>query len=304
MKGSYFPNEVYYFDKDGDNLPVFVEMLKNRGYYIGDDGHIRSPKGGLASKLLRNGYYMTNAQYNKKIRYFLEHRVVWCWYNGPIPKGMVINHKDYNRANNHIENLEIVSQRENIEYSRCNFNPPRGEKNGKSMFTNKQASAIKALGKLCGWTNEQISDIVGCTPVNVSRIRSGKRYPDAIEPETIMSVYPVIVDFTRNKGIGRVEELKNYCLGLAGESGEVVDIIKKFLYHGKELDKVSVALELGDVLYYLCAICLVLGIDFDEIMLNNNAKLIARYGKGYSVEQSLNRIEDRSPHTEDDNKRD
>ena len=49
---------------------------------------------------------------------------------------------------------------------------------------------------------------------------------------------------------------------------------------------------MGDVLYYLTAICNILGIDITEIMLNNNAKLVARYKNGYSVEASLNRIEE------------
>ena len=116
IKGSYFPEEEYNFNFDGDKLPLFVEMLKSRGYYIGADNHIRSKKGTLSSKLMRNGYYMTCAQYDKKVYYFMEHRVIWCWNNGAIPEGMVINHKDYNRANNAIDNLELMTQKENTEY--------------------------------------------------------------------------------------------------------------------------------------------------------------------------------------------
>lgn len=106
-----------------------------------------------------------------------------------------------------------------------------------------------------------------------------------------MSVYPTIVDFTRNKSIGKNQEILNYTLGLSGECGEVVDIIKKVVYHGKEYNPVEIAFELGDVLYYLCALCNVLNIDFSEIMLNNNAKLMERYGDGFSIQKSLNRIE-------------
>ncbi len=291
--GSYFKNEHYCFDEQDDKLPVFVEMLKSRGCYISEDGHVRSKKGVLRSKLMRNGYYMTSGQYENKMYYFMEHRVVWVWNNGPIPAGYVINHKDYNRANNRLENLELMTQKENTEYSRPNFNPKRGENNKNAKFSDRQASAIRALGKICGWNDKQISDLVGCSQVNVCRIRNGKRYPDAIDPETIMSVYPVLVDFTRNKKIGIREELKNYALGLSGECGEINDLIKKAEYHGKPLDPVEIALELGDLLYYLCAICLVLGFDFDEIMLNNNAKLIARYSNGYSIKQSLERIEEK-----------
>lgn len=290
--GSHFPTEIYDYSEDSDNLPVFVEMLKSRGYYISEDGHVRSPKGTLASKLMRNGYYVTSAQYEKKTYYFLEHRVVWVWNNGPIPKGLVINHKDYVRSNNVLSNLELMTQKENTEYSRCHFNPPVGEKSGKTNLTNKQAAAIKTLGKVCGWGPTKISALTGVKPHNITRIVKGQRFPNVIEAEDIMSVYPTIVDFTRNKTIGKEEELKNYLMGLNGECGEATDLAKKVLYHGKEFEPVAFMLELGDILYYLTAICNVLGIDLSEVMLNNNAKLIARYGEGYSVEQSLNRIED------------
>lgn len=299
-QGSHFPEEVYNFGEDEDNLPTFVQMLKNRGYYIGEDNHIRSKKGVLASKLMRNGYYMTSAQYDGKMYYFMEHRVIWVWNNGAIPKGLVINHKDYNRANNAIENLEVLTQKENTEYSRCNMNPAVGERSGKASFTNKQAEAIKTLGKVCGWSNLQISKLVDSHPANISRIVNGKRYPNVIEASNILEIYPTVVDFTRNKSLSKEEELKNYLLGLNGECGELTDIFKKVLYHGKDYDPIDVMLELGDILYYITAIANVLGIDMAEILLNNNAKLIARYKDGYSIEQSLNRIEDKVNPTNND----
>jgi len=292
--GSYFPSEVYDFGAEEDKLPLFVEMLKNRGYYIGKDNHIRSKKGTLSSKLMRNGYYMTSAQYENKIYYFMEHRVIWVWHNGAIPKGLVINHKDYNRANNDITNLELMTQKENTEYSKCNMIPPRGEKNGKAKLTNKQADAIKTLGLTCGWSPTEIETLTGVKDYNVTKIVKGQRYPDSVSKESILEVYPTIVNFTRNKEIGELEELKNYLLGLNGECGELTDIFKKVLYHGKDFAPVDVMLELGDILYYLTAICNILDIDLTEVMLNNNAKLMARYKDGYSIEQSLNRIEEQN----------
>lgn len=293
VKGSYFPGEEYDFENSSDKLVTFVEMLKARGCYIAEDGHIRGARGGLMSKLTRNGYYLTMAQFNRKSYYFCEHRVVWVWYNGAIPEGLVINHKDYNRANNHIENLELMTQKENTEYSRPNFNPCRGERNVKAKLSDKEAKLIKTLGVICGWSHKQISSLIGdsMTLPNISRIVTGKRYPH-ISCGEIMEVYPTLVDFTRNKTISLEEELKNYALGLSGEVGEFNDLIKKMLYHGKEVQPVDLMLELGDILYYLVAISNVLGFDFYEIAINNNAKLMARYPEGYSIERSNNRIEE------------
>lgn len=295
VKNSYFPDEEYYFGSDCDNLQTFVEMLKRRGCYIGKDWHIRGARGGLKSKLLRNGYWITVAQYNKKNYYFMEHRVIWVWHNGAIPEGLVINHKDYNRGNNNIDNLELMTQKENTEYSRCNYNPCRGDKSPRATFTNKEASAIKYLGVVMGWHAKKIQEMIGgATQNSFRRVVTGERYPDIVTPNEIFDVYPTIVNMTRNKGIDELEELKNYILGLNGEVGELTDLIKKILYHGKEYEPVDVMLELGDILYYLTAICNILDIDVSEILMNNNAKLLSRYGDGYSIEKSINRIEDDS----------
>lgn len=291
-RGSYFPNEHYCFDDDTDKLETFVSMLKNRGYYIGKDWHIRSKKGVISSKLMRNGYYMIGAQYNKKYYYFMEHRVIYCWLKGAIPEGKVVNHIDYNKANNNIDNLELLTQKENVEHSRPNFNPPRGERGKDAKFTNKQVSAIKYVLNTLGWSPKKVAEFTGEENYNFSRIKTGTRYGDVLTSESILEAYPILVDYTRNKEIGLSEELKNYAMGLAGETGEVVDILKKHFFHGKELDRQDLMLELGDVLFYLVAMMNVLGEDVDLVALNNNAKLLARYADGFSEKASNERIED------------
>lgn len=293
VKGSYFPGEVYAFDDSKDNLPEFVKMLKSRGCYISDDGHIRSKKGGLMSKLTRNGYWLTAAAFNKKTYYFCEHRVVWCWYNGAIPNGEEINHIDYNRGNNHIENLEVVTHSENMQHSKEHFNPCIGEKSNKTTLTNKQAEAIKTICGLCGWMKKDAAQFFNVSPITASRVCNGTRFPNVIERDSILSVYPTFVDFTRNKSIGEIEELKDYVLGLNGEVGELTDLVKKILYHGKEYNPTELILELGDIFYYITAIMLVLGIDASEVLLNNNAKLLSRYPNGFDKDKSENRIEDK-----------
>jgi NTP pyrophosphatase (non-canonical NTP hydrolase) len=126
----------------------------------------------------------------------------------------------------------------------------------------------------------------------LSRITRGIRYPDAVTSESILEVYPTLVNFTRNKDISPLEELKDYIMGLNGEVGEFTDMIKKILYHGVEYNPTALMLEMGDILYYATAISNILGMDMAEILLNNNAKLSARYKDGYSIGQSLKRIEE------------
>jgi NTP pyrophosphatase (non-canonical NTP hydrolase) len=74
------------------------------------------------------------------------------------------------------------------------------------------------------------------------------------------------------------QELKaNFALGLAGESGEVADLLKKDLFHGKPADLEKLKLELGDVLWYLIAICQKYEILPSDVMESNIEKLQPRH---------------------------
>ena len=75
-------------------------------------------------------------------------------------------------------------------------------------------------------------------------------------------------------------------IGLAGEAGEVVDLIKKGIFHQQGLDKEKLKKELGDVLWYAAAICTTCGFTLEEVMELNIEKLKARYPDGYSPERT------------------
>lgn len=81
------------------------------------------------------------------------------------------------------------------------------------------------------------------------------------------------------------------CLGLAGESGEFLDMVKKWIFHVKPLDEKHAKKELGDVLWYVAEIAYSLGWNLDEIMAMNIDKLKARYPEGFSAERSNHRAE-------------
>jgi NTP pyrophosphatase (non-canonical NTP hydrolase) len=78
-------------------------------------------------------------------------------------------------------------------------------------------------------------------------------------------------------------------LGLAGEAGEVADLIKKAVYHQHGVDKDKLTKELGDVLWYLAALASVLGLTLEQVAEANIAKLRRRYPEGFSCEASKNR---------------
>ena len=81
----------------------------------------------------------------------------------------------------------------------------------------------------------------------------------------------------------------NMCMGLAGEMGEVIDIMKKHIYQGKELDITDVIEEVGDVLWYIANFCNVNNITMDECMESNIKKLRKRYPNGFTVKDANER---------------
>lgn len=90
-----------------------------------------------------------------------------------------------------------------------------------------------------------------------------------------------------------VRLLQNGVLGLAGESGEVADHLKKHLFQGHELSRKHVAEELGDICWYVAVSSYAIGYDMEEIFRINVKKLMKRYPNGFEKERSLNREPER-----------
>ena len=83
--------------------------------------------------------------------------------------------------------------------------------------------------------------------------------------------------------------LLNGLMGLNGEAGEAIDILKKHLFQGHELDTAHMAKELGDVAWYLAVSAQALGFDLETILQMNVEKLKARYPHGFNAGHSQHR---------------
>ena len=104
--------------------------------------------------------------------------------------------------------------------------------------------------------------------------------------------YQKLAMTTLNKELSQKDILINGVMGLCGESGEAIDIVKKYLAQGHELDREHLIKELGDIAWYLAEVATVLDVDLEEVLVRNIEKLKARYPEGFSVEKSLNRTEE------------
>lgn len=81
----------------------------------------------------------------------------------------------------------------------------------------------------------------------------------------------------------------NAALGLSGEVGELNDMLKKWVFHEKQLDTEHLKREIGDIYWYLALICDSFELNLDEIMQINIDKLKARYPKGFDTYRANHR---------------
>lgn len=101
--------------------------------------------------------------------------------------------------------------------------------------------------------------------------------------------YQTAAQRTANKNAYDIEKIMNGCLGLAGESGECCDILKKNMFQGHKLDEEHLIEELGDVLWYCAELASGLGIALGEVAERNILKLKKRYPEGFDPERSIHR---------------
>lgn len=93
--------------------------------------------------------------------------------------------------------------------------------------------------------------------------------------------YEELASRTMSKELTTRDALSMTGLGLAGEAGEAVELIKKHNFHGKELDLEKLKAELGDVLWYVANMSRAAGITLQSVAEGNIAKLQARYPDGF-----------------------
>lgn len=94
---------------------------------------------------------------------------------------------------------------------------------------------------------------------------------------------------TLNPALSKQDVLLNGVMGLCGESGETIDIVKKHLHQGHPLDRDKLVKELGDIAWYLAETAYALDVELDAVLEANIVKLKDRYPEGFDTIKSINR---------------
>ena len=101
--------------------------------------------------------------------------------------------------------------------------------------------------------------------------------------------YQKLAMTTLNQELSQKDILINAVMGLCGESGEAIDIVKKHLFQGHDLEKEKLAKELGDIAWYLAEAATALDMDLEDIFAANIEKLRKRYPEGFDTDRSIHR---------------
>lgn len=86
---------------------------------------------------------------------------------------------------------------------------------------------------------------------------------------------------TVNSELPPNEALLNGLMGLNGEAGEAIDLLKKHMFQGHDLDRMHMAKELGDIAWYLALSAYAIDYPLEEVLKMNVEKLRARYPGGH-----------------------
>ena len=107
-----------------------------------------------------------------------------------------------------------------------------------------------------------------------------------------LNEYQSLALTTLNPTLAPEDVLLNGVMGLCGEAGEAIDLMKKHLHQGHPLDREALLRELGDVAWYLAETAWALDVPLEEVLQRNLAKLRARYPDGFDSERSIGRAEE------------
>ena len=139
-------------------------------------GDVYSLKSGKKKKLkpgvVRAGYHQVVLTKSNVKKSFKVHRLVMLSFHGP--SNLLVNHKDYNRKNNRLDNLEYVSHQENRDWSKERMPEMQGESNLKAKMDWAKVLTVYTLGNY--HTDNSLAEAFDIDRVSIGSIRWGKKW--------------------------------------------------------------------------------------------------------------------------------
>ena len=135
-------NKKYIIYKNGNVVSVGRKMWNGKRWWNSKDRELKPT-------IIKIGYKVIGLVKKGKCKnYYLHRLLAEHFIPNPLNK-IQVNHKDGNKLNNNLSNLEWVTHKENVQHAFKNglmkFNPKKGEEHYNSIFTNKIAKEIREL---------------------------------------------------------------------------------------------------------------------------------------------------------------
>lgn len=147
--------------------------IETEGYFVSSLGNIRSKNGPFKSSITKKGYHIIRIPHRKYARPL--HRVVAELFIGKST--LQVNHKDGNKANNAVTNLEYLTCKENIRHAiESGLRAANINLKSNAMFCRIQLQVIRECFA-AGFGNQEISRYFKCNHSTISKIRTGAHYP-------------------------------------------------------------------------------------------------------------------------------
>ena len=143
-----------------------MKTTKYKGYTVHSNGNIESKwkSRGFVKYYCKEGHYpQFNFSVEGKQKMGYVHRFVWEAFNGPIPKGMTIDHINGDKTDNRLSNLQLLT-------------PSQNNSKDKQRLSKKQIDDIRYLKAYTNYSTYKIAEEVGTSQSSVMRILSNKRF--------------------------------------------------------------------------------------------------------------------------------
>lgn len=173
-----------------DNFNIETEIWKDIKGYEGkyqasSDGRIRNAKGKVLKTYTdKCGYQLIGLYKDGKSKTFRVHRIIYETLVGDIPIDLQINHKDFNRSNNKVSNLEVTTREENVRYSlqntlRANAYDENGNRisKGNSKINREIAEEIRMIYATEDVTYNDLAKAYGIKRSAIGDVITGKSWP-------------------------------------------------------------------------------------------------------------------------------
>lgn len=122
------------------------------------------------------GYLQVKVMIGGTRFYTCAHRLVWRAIIGPIPVGMVVNHKNGRKDDNRPSNLELVTYSGNTKHAyKHGLMDEHGERNPAAKLTDGEVAQIRNMYAQGGYTMEQLGKLYGVRFQHISRLIRGTR---------------------------------------------------------------------------------------------------------------------------------